>query len=154
MYRYVGTEFHAAIVHAVAFGIAHELAHIVDQNWLREFVAMATMASVGGGVAVGYYTTWWMGGLTGCGLLGCFFPPVIFAISRSAEAGADQFALALIDGAGYNTGHAVEVWCGRFEENDRTQRLHDENPGGVLSTHPSGKERCAAMQEALHGRSR
>lgn len=140
---------------AVAFGIGHELSHIVNDAGLREALAAADMAaSVGGGVAVGYYTTWWIGGLTGCGLFGCLFPPVILAISRSAEADADQFALALIGRAGYNTRHAAEVWCGKFEEDDRIKGLLGENPGSALSTHPSGKERCAAMREALNNRSR
>lgn len=133
---------------ALAFGLGHEIYHLLQHHGLGDMVTLGRIGlSAGTGAAVGYYTTWWVGTAVGCGLWGCLFPPIILAASRSGEGGADEFAIQLMVGAGFDADRALNTWCGLWVIDDQALTLAGQDPEGWSRTHPSGQKRCTVLRD-------
>lgn len=132
---------------ALAVGLGHEIYHVLEHRGIKPLVALGWVGgSAGAGATVGYFTTWWVGLLTGGSAFLIVLPPLLLAGIRDAEDNADRFGVALAWQAGYNAHAGVEGWCRIHTEIDH---LNGEDPDTRPSAHPSAKERCASMREAL-----
>ena len=128
----------------LAFGIAHEIGHLVEHERRHSQMRLAWIGGSGAiGAAVGYATVWWAGAISGGVALLVIGPPVLLGMLRSGETDIDRFAVQLTKRAGFDATRAVEEWCDLFE-------ALEVSSGQTPVTHPPAQKRCPDLQRALH----
>lgn len=136
--------------------LGHEATHYFFRHGidryrdLRGKTAIASVASLGLGAFVpgtGMVAYSWIG------LVGAINSVVLLSITNFAkdqEARADAHGIALMDGAGYRTAAAAEVWRQYVEERTASAALRDSkfaSSTADASTHPPPRQRMLDLAE-------
>ena len=126
--------------------LGHEYAHFKERHGVKLFRKAKEKSNAAAWLA-----------FTGIGLIASLaIAGSLFKFSREQEQEADIGGLALLDGAGYDTGEAAVMWQQLIDEENATRvsrgkKKKNKTKAGMFDTHPANQQRIDYLREASAG---